>query len=134
MAFLWPKADEINRSKTVLRQRFRMAVQVMTPKFRAIFRNATVDFEVRELVSQDGRFRACWRDDGTTSGSVHVVERLHCDACQVLAINGHKCHEHGCPEAWKDETRECKNCDAKFKPETRDQRFCGGDCAQADGA
>lgn len=51
-----------------------------------------------------------------------------CGACQVLNINGVRCHETGCPEAWRDYTRECKECGTAFTPEDRDQRFCDDAC------
>ena len=54
-----------------------------------------------------------------------------CDSCEVLYINGHKCHEIGCPEAWKDYNRECRACGCSFKPEHRFQRYCD-DCARED--
>lgn len=54
-----------------------------------------------------------------------------CDSCQVLVINNHICHEHGCPEAYKDEVRECKWCGSNFKPENNDQQFCCDDCNEA---
>ena len=54
-----------------------------------------------------------------------------CDSCEVLVINNVICHETGCPDAWKDETRKCKWCGRSFKPEERSQEFCDSDCAEA---
>ena len=54
-----------------------------------------------------------------------------CDSCEVLVINNVICHETGCPDAWKDETRECKSCGRCFKPEESSQKFCDSDCAEA---
>ena len=54
-----------------------------------------------------------------------------CDSCEVLVINNVICHETGCPDAWKDEIRECKWCGRCFKPEERGQEFCDSDCAEA---
>jgi hypothetical protein len=54
-----------------------------------------------------------------------------CNSCAVLVINNHICHEHGCPEAYKDEIRECKWCGQNFKPENNDQQFCSTDCNEA---
>lgn len=54
-----------------------------------------------------------------------------CDSCEVIYINGHKCHETGCPEAWKDYDRECTWCGNKFKPETCYQKCCSPDCQEA---
>ena len=71
-----------------------------------------------------------------------------CQSCEVLNINGVNCHEIGCPDAWKDYTRECKECGVVmsvvvilgqkigsrysvlriFRPEDREQVFCSEDC------
>jgi hypothetical protein len=53
---------------------------------------------------------------------------MECNSCNVLYINGVKCHERGCPEAWKDEERECKWCGNKFKPEKQYQDCCCHSC------
>ena len=55
-----------------------------------------------------------------------------CNSCEVLYINGVKCHETGCPEAWRDEVRECAWCPQTFTPEHKDQKYCSEDCAEAD--
>jgi len=54
-----------------------------------------------------------------------------CDQCEIVYINGVKCHEIGCPDAWKDETRECKWCGYEFKPEEKNQDFCEVSCAKS---
>lgn len=54
-----------------------------------------------------------------------------CDSCQVLMINGVRCHEHGCPEAWRDYKRECKWCGQEFQPEEKGQHFCSAECAES---
>jgi len=51
-----------------------------------------------------------------------------CPSCEILYINGVKTHEAGCPDAWQDETRECKWCGSRFVPESREDRFCCEDC------
>lgn len=53
-----------------------------------------------------------------------------CDSCEALTINGVYCHEHGCPDAWKDYTRECQECGHDFRPEASDQVFCSEECAE----
>lgn len=53
---------------------------------------------------------------------------MRCDQCEVLVVSGVRCHEQGCPDAWKDETRECKECGTKFKPTTRWDRHCSPCC------
>ena len=55
-------------------------------------------------------------------GRSEVVEG--CSSCAAVTINGVYCHEHGCPDAWQDETRECRQCGLDFKPESARQVFC----------
>ena len=38
-----------------------------------------------------------------------------CDSCEVLVINNVICHETGCPDAWKDETRVVQVVRAMFQ-------------------
>lgn len=52
-----------------------------------------------------------------------------CDGCSPSMINGHLCHEQGCPEAWKDHKTECKECGCEFAPEEKGQAFCSEHCA-----
>ena len=47
-----------------------------------------------------------------------------CDSCNVANINGVRCHEHGCPDAWRDYLRECGECGCDYRPEDRYQRLC----------
>ena len=56
---------------------------------------------------------------------------MNCESCNVLFINGVKCHELGCPDAWKDEVRECKWCGQEFLPQSHTQLCCSEDCAEA---
>ena len=49
---------------------------------------------------------------------------MPCDQCDCLNINGMNVHELGCPNAWKDEKRLCKECGRKFKPLNRHHRVC----------
>lgn len=51
-----------------------------------------------------------------------------CKSCEILYINGVKCHEIGCPEAWKDEIRTCKWCGSEFKPQDQNDHFCDDSC------
>ena len=55
--------------------------------------------------------------------------KTYCNSCNVLYINSIKCHEHGCPDAWMDEIRECKWCGSDFKPDFKHQYCCCEDCA-----
>jgi hypothetical protein len=64
--------------------------------------------------------------DNVIGGSIML-----CESCDCVYINGIKCHEHGCPDAWKDYEIECMWCGRKFKPVDKDQRCCDQDCANA---
>jgi hypothetical protein len=55
--------------------------------------------------------------------------QVRCDQCQLVRINGMVCHEIGCPIAWKDDVRECRECGCEFGPEFRRQTVCN-DCAE----
>jgi hypothetical protein len=54
-----------------------------------------------------------------------------CDGCNPSSINGVLCHEHGCPDAWRDAKVECKWCGEMFAPESRGDVFCEFSCAEA---
>lgn len=56
---------------------------------------------------------------------------MRCDQCEIAVINGIRCHELGCPEAWKDEIRWCKFCGVEFVPETRHQDCCDETCDES---
>lgn len=53
---------------------------------------------------------------------------MNCSGCEVLMINNVKCHEHGCPEAWRDEMRDCGWCGQYFTVEDQYQQFCDDEC------
>lgn len=55
-----------------------------------------------------------------------------CESCEVVCINGVRCHEYGCPAAWRDELRECLWCGQAFSPDNREQRYCSADCYETD--
>ena len=61
------------------------------------------------------------------------MKRKHgrCWSCEAVMINGLYCHEAGCPEAWKDEQRECSWCGNLFVPEDRMQKTCCPECSEA---
>lgn len=54
-----------------------------------------------------------------------------CQSCEQLRINGVVTHETGCPDAWRDEVRECKWCGGSFKPTERHQYCCEHSCKVA---
>jgi len=56
-----------------------------------------------------------------------------CNSCELLVINGVKCHEQGCPDAWKDYVAECVWCGSEFTPEFKGQRYCDESCSNNDG-
>ena len=48
----------------------------------------------------------------------------------MLSINGHPCHETGCPDAWIGRPARCFECGCDFVPETRPNRYSAcPDCA-----
>ena len=49
-----------------------------------------------------------------------------CNSCEVLNINGVRCHELGCPDSWKDYTIDCDYCESEFQPESKGQSVCLG--------
>jgi len=53
---------------------------------------------------------------------------LTCSGCQIVVVNGLACHEHGCPEKWRDQLRTCKQCGCDFYPSEKYQYVC--DCDQ----
>lgn len=57
-------------------------------------------------------------------------KRRQCEQCQLISIQGVVCHESGCPDAWKDEIRECKECGVEFEPESQHDAFCDTQCNQ----
>ena len=58
-------------------------------------------------------------------------KKVSCNSCEIMYINGIRCHERGCPDAWKDKKRICKWCGCEFKPETKHQTACSEECAEA---
>jgi hypothetical protein len=54
-----------------------------------------------------------------------------CASCEVVYINGIRCHEHGCPDAYLDQVRECKWCGSEFHPLTARQEFCDDSCRRS---
>ena len=50
-----------------------------------------------------------------------------CEQCEIMYINGVRCHEHGCPNAAADAKREARNKQARLARRARDQamRDCG---------
>lgn len=53
---------------------------------------------------------------------------MNCQSCQVVNINGIRCHETSCPDAWRDTARACKECGFKFRPESRNEVCCSHSC------
>jgi len=59
------------------------------------------------------------------------LARKTCDSCQMVTIQGLPCHETGCPDAWRDEWRDCYNCGCEFRPATKHQKCCDEECQQS---
>lgn len=54
---------------------------------------------------------------------VHGDNRCH--ACEVLMINGVRCHETGCPEAWREIPIPCFVCGYDFiREDSRYRKIC----------
>ena len=60
-----------------------------------------------------------------------TTTRGQCNDCEVVYINGVRCHEAGCPIAWVDHLRVCEWCGSEFMPEERYQQCCDEDCTKA---
>lgn len=61
---------------------------------------------------------------------------IYCDQCQPMTVSygvarGVLVHEGGCPNAWRDELRDCKECGSEFKPQERYQDCCSPCCRAA---
>jgi hypothetical protein len=54
-----------------------------------------------------------------------------CDGCDLAVINGHLCHEIGCPESWRDTSIECHDCGCDFIRLERNGAVCP-DCETMD--
>lgn len=51
-----------------------------------------------------------------------------CDGCNPSVINGTLCHESGCPDSWRDYTRDCLECGNEFYPNSRCHSRVCDDC------
>ncbi len=56
---------------------------------------------------------------------------MKCQSCDSATINGVYSHELGCPDAWQQYLRECRECGVSFQPEARHQKFCHDSCYAA---
>ena len=56
---------------------------------------------------------------------------MSCQSCEMISINGMACHETGCPDAWRDRPRVCRECGFDFRPTERVQMYCSPCCAAA---
>lgn len=65
------------------------------------------------------------------NGDPIELKECGCDGCSPARINGVLCHEAGCPYAWKDHTRECRECGGDFCPTDRHNMVCD-DCLLAE--
>ena len=65
------------------------------------------------------------------NGDEITLQENGCDGCSPAMINDILCHEHGCPDMWRDYGKECKWCGQTFYPEDKDQQFCEDSCARS---
>lgn len=56
------------------------------------------------------------------------IARGLCPSCEVLWVNGRKCHESDCPDAWRDSRRSCQWCGTRFTPSEPNQTCCDDSC------
>jgi hypothetical protein len=68
--------------------------------------------------------------DHYRNGDEISLRECGCDGCSPAVINGVLCHEAGCPESWRDYTKECCECGCEFYADVRWQSICD-DCANA---
>lgn len=61
-----------------------------------------------------------------------LTVRRMCNSCAILYVNGIRCHETGCPEAFRDTLVECRWCGSAFVPEEKGQLYCSDSCYGAD--
>ena len=59
----------------------------------------------------------------------HITETRQCRSCSAAMINGVLCHEHGCPDAWRDQLTPCAECGSLFYPSTDGPSLCSDDCS-----
>ena len=57
-----------------------------------------------------------------------IILSCGCDGCSPSMINGILCHETGCPDAWRDEKAECRECGCEFYKGSPWDEFCGPEC------
>ena len=57
------------------------------------------------------------------------LKECGCDGCSPAMVNGKLCHEHGCPDSWRDYSVPCRECGCNFLRSERHQRVCP-DCSQ----
>lgn len=62
---------------------------------------------------------------------IEPEEKIMCNSCEVVCIQGMNCHEIGCPNSWVDVKRECLWCGQYFLPQDKRQKCCNDDCTEA---
>lgn len=53
---------------------------------------------------------------GYSKGLLKGTQMDSCDQCEEMMINGVRCHETGCPNAWKGRPIECFECGCDYIP------------------
>lgn len=62
------------------------------------------------------------------NGDPISLQATGCNGCSPSMINRHLSHETGCPDAFRDYKKECRECGADFFPADRGQTHCD-DCS-----
>ena len=54
-----------------------------------------------------------------------------CDNYQIAFVNGIKCHEPNCLDAWQDYLKDCAWGGSEFQAEHPEQTFCDVECQES---
>jgi len=62
-----------------------------------------------------------------------ITLKTGCDGCSPSMVNGILCHEHGCPEKWRDTEYECYWCGTDYLPQSEPGhlKLCSDECYRA---
>ena len=61
----------------------------------------------------------------------HITETGQCRSCSAAVVNGVFCHEHGCPDAWRDKQMPCVECGIPFYQNEPGQYLCSEECTRS---
>ena len=60
------------------------------------------------------------------------IKKGRCPSCEASMVNGHYCHETGCPDSHLFVKRECPWCGQTFQADEPGQKYCSQDCVESD--